>query len=159
MTTPDRHKIIPAVWMIVKNDQNQIFLLRRANTGWRDGWWTVPAGHVEEGESPTHAAIRELREEVGITTTVNDLQSPLVYFYPADDGLHERVSIFFTVTNYTGTVTNQEPQKADQGEWFALEALPDTIIPMLRRALIDMSRGVVYSDRFYDAKHFKDLLS
>lgn len=143
--------------MIIQNNRNQVFLLRRSNTGWRDGWWTVPAGHVEKDESPTHAAIRELEEEAGVSVTPGDLTSPLTYFYPADDRQHERVSVFFSVTSYKGKPTNAEPHKADRGEWFDIDSLPDNIVPMLKVALTDMKNGVSYSDRFYDPAHSSEL--
>ncbi|GAA1542491.1 hypothetical protein GCM10009678_26210 [Actinomadura kijaniata] len=35
--------------------------------------WTVPAGHIDTGEDPRHAARRELREEVGLDAALPDL--------------------------------------------------------------------------------------
>lgn len=156
--TSDRHSIIPAVWMIIHNDKNQVFLLRRFNTGWRDGWWTAPAGHVDAGESPIMAAIRELKEEAGVTVTADQLGEPLIYFYPADDMTSERVSLFFDVKTFEGEPTNIEPHKADRGEWFDLDNLPDQIVPILRQALIDLPAGVKYSERYYDPAKHSELL-
>ncbi|MES2876183.1 MAG: NUDIX domain-containing protein [Patescibacteria group bacterium] len=153
-----RHSIIPAVWTILRNEQGQIFLLRRHNTGWRDGWWTVPAGHVDKDESPTFAALRELKEEAGIIVRPDDLSEPLVHFYPADDRLHERVSLFFEVAGTQYAPVNAEPHKADRGEWFDPDALPEKIVPLLRRALLDLSAGVRYSERYYDADKYPELL-
>jgi len=158
MNNSERHSIIPAVWMIIKNNNNQVFLLRRFQTGWRDGWWTVPAGHVDANESPKEAAIRELKEEAGITATLDDLTEPLIYFYPADDLMHERVSLFFEVRSYQGTPKNIETNKADRGEWFDVQALPDRIVPLLRRALIDLPAGITYSERYYDTNYHPELL-
>ncbi len=157
--TIDRHTIIPAVWMIVRNDQNQVFLLRRFNTGWRDGWWTAPAGHVDADEGPGAAAVRELKEEVGITITPDQLSEPLICFYPADDMTHERVSLFFDITSYEEVPINNEPDKADRGEWFDIDNLPDQTIPILRQALADLSAGIKYSERYYDPAHHPELLS
>jgi len=154
----DRHSIIPAVWMIIKNNQDQIFLLRRHNTGWLDGWWTVPAGHIEPMESPSAAAIRELHEETGVMTRLEELNEPLIYFYPADDQTHERVSLFFEVKSYTGTPRNAEANKADKGEWFNMDALPENIVPLLRRALIDLPTGMRYSERHYNMQNHRELL-
>lgn len=153
-----RHAIIPAVWMILRNDKNQIFLLRRFNTGWRDGWWTVPAGHIDANEGPSAAAIRELKEEAGVDVLAEDLGEPLIYFYPADDMTHERVSLFFDVKTHSGTPKNVESNKADRGDWFDMDKLPDQIIPLLRCALADLAQGTRYSERHYDAKNHTELL-
>ena len=41
------------------------FLLIRRGTEPQKGWWAVPGGHVDAGETIIGAAMRELREEVG----------------------------------------------------------------------------------------------
>ena len=58
-----RNKAVPAVYLILERD-NKILIARRANTGYEDGNYQVPAGHVEEAELPTEAVIREAKEEV-----------------------------------------------------------------------------------------------
>ncbi len=50
-----------------------ILLARRYNTGYADGQWSLPAGHVESGESVTAAAVREAREETGVVIRPADL--------------------------------------------------------------------------------------
>ncbi|MGB1592331.1 MAG: NUDIX domain-containing protein, partial [Promethearchaeia archaeon] len=40
--------------------RGQVLLSRRLNTGFRDGQWGLPAGHVNPGESITAAAVREV---------------------------------------------------------------------------------------------------
>lgn len=154
----DRHTLIPAVWVIVTDPDGKIFMLRRANTGWRDGSWTVPAGHVEKDEGPSAAAVRELAEETGIIAATNELSDPLVYFYPQDDGAYERVSIFFRFVDKEAKAHNAEPAKADAADWFTSDALPSDIPPLLRRAFKDMADGVRYSERYYDDAHHQELL-
>lgn len=158
MNNDQRHAIIPAVWMIMRNKKGQVYLLRRQNTGWRDGWWTVPSGHVDANEGPSAAAVRELKEEAGIDVHVEDLSDPLIYFYLADDQIHERVSLFFEVESNGAKPYNAEPHKSDKGEWFDIDNLPNNIVPLLRRAFIDMAAGVRYSERYYDPTHHKELL-
>ncbi len=153
-----RHSIIPAVFIVIRNENNQLFLLRRFNTGWRDGWWTVPAGHVDLNEGPTAAAIRELKEEAGIDVIQEKLSDPLIYFYPSDDLETERVSLFFEVSSAGLTPTNAEPTKADRGEWFDPDKLPENIVPLLRRALLDLPNGIRYSERYYDTTNHPELL-
>jgi 8-oxo-dGTP pyrophosphatase MutT (NUDIX family) len=46
---------------------------RRANTGFKDGWYTLPAGHVKPGERFAEAAVREAREETGVSILAQDV--------------------------------------------------------------------------------------
>lgn len=41
--------------------------MRRFNTGYKDGFLTLPAGHIEKDELPKETMLRELKEETGLT--------------------------------------------------------------------------------------------
>src|SRR4051812_27606999 len=62
----DWFKMVVAVHLFLLRD-DQVLLLRRQNTGYEDGNYSVIAGHVEGGEEIKAAMIREAREEAGIT--------------------------------------------------------------------------------------------
>ncbi|MFP7479912.1 NUDIX hydrolase [Terribacillus saccharophilus] len=61
---PPKHIVSAAV--IVRNEQGNILLIKGPRRGWE-----MPGGQVEEGESLTQAAIREVKEESGIDIEVN----------------------------------------------------------------------------------------
>lgn len=48
---------------IIKNEDNEILLLRRSK---HDGWFTLPGGTVEDGETVIQALEREITEETGL---------------------------------------------------------------------------------------------
>lgn len=52
---------IAAAGGLVENAGGEILLMRRR------GWWDLPKGHVETGETHEQAALREVAEETGLT--------------------------------------------------------------------------------------------
>ena len=77
-------KVIPiASTDIVVLRKGQVLLLKR-NINPLKGFWALPGGHIELGETPKQAAMRELREETGIAVAQNDLlgEKVVTYFHP-----------------------------------------------------------------------------
>lgn len=54
------HKSVGA---IIKNDKSEILMMERANFPLG---WAGPAGHIDEGETPEQAMIREVKEETNL---------------------------------------------------------------------------------------------
>jgi 8-oxo-dGTP diphosphatase len=55
------------VHVFLTDTRGRILLMRRAGSGFADGQLGLPAGHIDLGETPTACAVREVREELGIT--------------------------------------------------------------------------------------------
>lgn len=68
-----RYKVTPAIFVLLQ-EGDKILFLRRANTGWMDGHYDLPSGHLEKGESLRGAAKRELLEEANIDVLEKDLK-------------------------------------------------------------------------------------
>ncbi|MDC7232942.1 MAG: NUDIX domain-containing protein [Spirochaetales bacterium] len=134
---------IPAAYVVLLRKE-RVLLLKRANTGFRDGEYSFIAGHVEEDESFTEAAIREAREEAGITIRGEDLKAAHVMHRNSDDAV--RVDIFFTAENWTGEITNREPEKCSDLSWFPLDSLPENTIPYIRRVIECIRKKTFYSE-------------
>ena len=121
----------------------QILLIRRFNTGYEDGNYSVVAGHVDEGESVTRAAIREAKEEAAVSLEPADLQIVHVMNRKAED---ERIDFFMTVRHWVGEVVNNEPHKCDQFLWTTFDDLPPNIIPYVRKGIENYQAGLFYSE-------------
>lgn len=121
----------------------QVLLLRRFNTGYEDGNYSVVAGHVDAGETVINAAIREANEEVGVTLTPQDIEVVHVMNRKSED---ERIDFFMAVKHWTGEITNKEPHKCDELSWFPMASLPDNIIPYVRSALESYQNGILFSE-------------
>lgn len=142
----ERFKLIPEVCLILRKGDD-VLLLRRQNTGWKDGWYCTPAGHVEEGESVREAAAREALEEVGVTVLPDDLEFVHVqHRWSTDMGGHSRVGFYFVARVYEGEPENKEPEKCDEIGYFPLGNLPHTMVEPFRHALECYHKGITYSE-------------
>ncbi|MDP9196200.1 MAG: NUDIX domain-containing protein [Pseudomonadota bacterium] len=129
----DRFKFVAAVYVLFERD-GKVLLMRRHNTGWANGWFTLPAGHVDQGEHLVEAAVREAREETGVSVAVEDMTlfhvSHSVYG-PNDQCL----DFFFRAQKWTGDFCNNEPDKCDLMDWYPRSALPEKLLRNVRAAL------------------------
>ena len=122
---------------------DQILLARRFNTGYRDGEYSVPAGHLDGNETVIAAGIREAEEEVGVTIDPNDMTFSSVMHRIEGD---ERVDFFVQVHKWGGEIVNAEPDKCDDLRWVSLDALPDNIIPYVQRAIANHLRNIAFDE-------------
>jgi ADP-ribose pyrophosphatase YjhB (NUDIX family) len=130
-------KVVAAVHLFLIRD-GQVLLLRRFNTGYEDGQYSVIAGHLDGGEEVTTAMRREAREEAGIEIVPENLRVVGVMHRKSTE---ERIDFFLTATEWAGEITNREPTKCDELAWFDLDRLPENVIPYVRRALENYRRG------------------
>ncbi|EJL46265.1 hypothetical protein BAG01nite_11350 [Brevibacillus agri] len=117
---------------------NEILLLRRYNTGYEDGNYSVPAGHLDGNEEVKTAAIREAREECGIEIAPSALSLVGVMHRRSTD---ERIDFFVAATSWQGEIVNAEPDKCDELVWADLDQLPDNVIPYVRQAIANYRRN------------------
>lgn len=138
----ERFKVIPAVYLILIRD-NKILMLRRQNTGFEDGKYSLIAGHVDENEGPTHAISREASEEAGIHIHPESLRLAHVMYRKKTD--EERIDFFFITEVWEGEPQNLEPEKCDDLSWFPLDRIPQNTIPHVR----DVIENHLVNKRFY----------
>lgn len=123
--------------------ENQILLSRRFNTGYRDGEYSVPAGHLDGDETVIAAGIREAKEEIGVTIEASDMNFSSVMH--RNEG-EERVDFFVQVHKWNGEIVNAEPEKCDDLRWVNFNELPDNTIPYVRQAIANHLNGVMFEE-------------
>lgn len=141
----DRHKVVPSVFVVLERG-SKVLLLRRANTGYRDGYFSLPAGHLDGGETAQEAACREALEEVGIELKPGQLEFVHVAHRRAEEGDHERVDFYFRAKAWQGEPANKEPHKCDELHWASYDNLPETMVPSVREVLFLVRNGQYYSE-------------
>jgi 8-oxo-dGTP diphosphatase len=137
MSNP-RFQLIPEVQVILRRGPD-ICLLRRFQTGYEDGKYGLPAGHIDGRETARGAGIREAREEVGVTVAPEDMRFVHVMHRSCDDqgrGYHERVAFFFV--------------KCDEVRWCDAASLPPEMIGYVREGVRLGLDGRAYSEHGWD---------
>ncbi len=111
---------VPAAGVILVRDGCVLLVKRKFEP--RAGWWCLPAGFMEAGETPELSAVRELQEETGVIAQLTGLFGVYAGF---DDPRVRAVLIL-----YTGEATGGEERAGDDAielAWFPLDALPDEL--------------------------------
>ena len=109
--------------------ENGLLVARRAADRHLPGAWEFPGGKVERGEEPEAAALRELREETGLTA---ERAEPLVVF------VHDYPDARLRFHAFLVREASGEP-RVDGGRawaWRPLEELSDLAMPEANRAVL-----------------------
>jgi ADP-ribose pyrophosphatase YjhB (NUDIX family) len=139
----ERSKVFLAVYLLLFKENKTLLLLRK-NTGWEDGKYSVIAGHVDQGESASEAVISEAKEEGAKQKKEEDLQFLHVVHRNSLD--REIVDCFFTATRFSGKITNKEPDKCGELEFYEVTELPDNTIPYIREVIVKVMNKSLYSE-------------
>lgn len=101
-----------AVFAIIRNEKWEILFQKRQNTGFRDGMYQLPCGHVENKETLKYAMIRELEEELWIQTHEDDLK--ILHMAHTFSVWRDYFNIYIEISKYSWILKNLEPEKCSQ---------------------------------------------
>ena len=140
---PERFRIYCSVVLLLIKD-NAVLLSRRCNTGWNDGAYAVPAGHLKENESVLDALIREAREETGLVLKRENLK--VIHVMHRKTSEREYIDFVVQAVAWEGEPVNAEPDKCDDMSWFPLDSLPRNVLPASARTLELYRKGDLFSE-------------
>lgn len=134
----DRFQIIPSVYLLLLNTEtNQILLSKRCGTGFMDGYWSLPAGHVEKNETIFEAIIRESKEEINLDINQNQLS----LFHLRHHTDEARFNFYFVYKDLDfARINNNEPNKCSQLRWFDIYNLPSKIITSVKEVIVNFRK-------------------
>lgn len=121
-----------AVHIILIND-NKILLQKRKGSKLWPGYYALPAGHIDEGETQYDALVREAKEELGIEINLSDIINNYVVlrrnFFEIDGKMLEPyIDYYFEIKKYNGVPKIIEEDKCDELLWADVNNLPEPFI-------------------------------
>lgn len=138
----ERYKFIGAVYLILIKE-NKILLLKRANTGYEDGNYSLVARHMDGNETIKQAMIREANEEAGIIIDENDIEIAAFLHRKTDP---ERFDFFLKCDKWSGEVTNMEPDKCSELIWYDINNLPENIVSCVKKAIENYQNNILFDN-------------
>jgi ADP-ribose pyrophosphatase YjhB (NUDIX family) len=88
--------------------------------------WSLPKGHIEEGETPEQAAIREVAEETGIISSITKSLGVIDFWFMAGGKRIHKTVHHFMFTEVGGTLLAQESE-VDEVSWFPLSEIVERL--------------------------------
>jgi len=141
MTDSTKRKTV-LVSAAVLIEKGRVLLTQRKRGTHLEGAWEFPGGKVEPDEDPREALVRELREEIGVETSVGEPVEVTFHRYPEKSVL----LLFFAVTRRAGS---PEPRAIDVADvkWAGPDELDDAAFPPADVAILGKVRALLSGAR------------
>ena len=144
---PERAMFKGVINLVIKKDDKVLLFFR--NDGFFNydgGWWVLPAGHIEQGETAQEAAIREAKEELDIDIAVQDMKCIHVMSNLASRT--ESFDFFFEVSKFSGQIRNCEGDKCADMRYFTIDEIKElkNVVSTTRISLDNIVKGKIYSE-------------
>ena len=110
---------VPATCLVVSDNKEKILLVKRSAAP-KIGFWCLPGGFVELGETPDQGALRELKEETGLSGKIEMLLGVTINNSPK---YHSVLMLGYLIKNYTGIL--KAGDDASDAAYFDYENLPE----------------------------------
>ena len=118
-------RLVPTAGVVIRDENGRLLLVKRAD----DGTWCLPGGRLEPGESWAACAVRECREETGLTVALRGLfgvysdPGDQVHTYPDGDRIQVTAVVFFADV-LAGEPLPVDPREITASGFFAPGAIP-----------------------------------
>jgi 8-oxo-dGTP pyrophosphatase MutT (NUDIX family) len=104
--------------------------------------WSLPKGHIEEGETPEQAAIREVREETGIESEISKSLGVIDFWFMASGKRIHKTVHHFLFKEVGGSIAPQVSE-VDDVRWFPLDEIVSKLAYPDEKKLIARSKELL----------------
>lgn len=127
--------IIPVASVVLIDTDQRLLISTRPQGKTMQDLWEFPGGKIEEGETPEQTAVRELEEELSLSTATSCLL-PLTFNSYAYDDFHLLIYLF-TCRRWDGLL---HPNEGQQTQWVFSHELRHYTMPEANKHLCAMLR-------------------
>lgn len=126
---------------LANKGEGKILIAKRAEHQHQGGFWEFPGGKVEAGESVQIALQRELEEELGLISSVDDM-APIMtipFEYP-DKSILLDVWAVYNTSNFLTTSTNESTVLGKEGQpliWVKQADISNYEFPLANKPIIE----------------------
>ena len=134
---------IVADLLMIKNEdgKKKILLSKRKNTGYKDGEYELPGGHLEENEDLYEAMIREAKEELGISLNRENLKIVhIMHHY-----IGKRMNFILETEKSDLEPRIMELDKCEELKWVEINNLPENTMEKVKIIIGYIEKGELYS--------------
>ncbi|MCE7005108.1 NUDIX hydrolase [Kibdelosporangium philippinense] len=97
--------------------------------------WSLPKGHIEDGETPEQTAVREVKEETGITGEVVRALGSIDYWFVAENRRVHKTVHHYLLNALSGELSDEDTEVTEVA-WVALDDLDDRLAYADERRLV-----------------------
>lgn len=132
------------VLLFLLNASHEVLLARRINTPFCNNCYALPGCQIPLGQTARQELQGEARNAVGIVIALDDMEFVHVMYRKCNEP--EFFACVFTAKTWTGIPHNNDLDKHDNIEWFALDKLPINIVPAHLHAIKQIQQHNLYSE-------------
>lgn len=131
--------------LVVDQDRRHAVLIGRLD---RHGklLWSLPKGHIEEGETIEQTAVREVKEETGISAQVLESLGTIDYWFVAQRRRVHKTVHHFLLEAVGGELSDDDIEVTEVA-WVPIAELEDRLAYTDERALVRKARRLFDDDR------------